>query len=80
MLKNWLFQNSRGRHYILESIKRAKSFIAINTEGASMPQILIFNSSLPLVTFRVEEGLVNMVANIDENQPTMLRRLMAIEE
>ncbi|MGB5632684.1 MAG: hypothetical protein WBM44_31185 [Waterburya sp.] len=28
---------------------------------------------------RVEEGLVNMVANVDENQPTMLRRLMAIE-
>jgi hypothetical protein len=28
---------------------------------------------------KVEEGLVNMVANVDENQPTILRRLMAIE-
>jgi hypothetical protein len=28
---------------------------------------------------RVEEGLANMMANVDENQPTILRRLMAIE-
>ena len=28
---------------------------------------------------KVEEGLVDMVANVDENQPTILRRLMAIE-
>ena len=28
---------------------------------------------------KVEEGIVNMVANVDENQPTILRRLMAIK-
>ncbi len=28
---------------------------------------------------KVEEGLVDMVANVDENQPTILRRLMAID-
>ena len=28
---------------------------------------------------RVEQGLVNMVANVDENQPTILRKLTAIE-
>ena len=28
---------------------------------------------------KVEEGLINMMANVDENQPTILRRLMAIE-
>ena len=28
---------------------------------------------------KVEQGLTNMVAKVDENQPTILRRLMAIE-
>jgi hypothetical protein len=28
---------------------------------------------------RVEEGLINMVSAIDEERPTMLRRLMSIE-
>jgi hypothetical protein len=41
-------------------------------------QIAVMRNAIQQLV-RIEQGLVNMVANVDENQPTILRKLTAIE-
>ena len=41
-------------------------------------QIAVMRNAIQQLV-RVEQGLANMVAKVDENQPTILRKLTAIE-
>ena len=69
--------NSRAIQAIME--QQATDRLKREEEKAQHEEKMTVMSDAIQRLIRVEEGLINMVANVDENQPTILKRLMAIE-
>ncbi|MEM6613191.1 MAG: hypothetical protein AAF652_13225 [Cyanobacteria bacterium P01_C01_bin.72] len=69
--------NARTIQGILDS--RATERLKREEEKAEhQEQMAVMRNAIQQLV-RVEQGLANMVANVDENQPTILRKLTVIE-